>query len=59
VRGSSADEVVVALRRAYIEPDPHLIDAMVPPIIYDFWPLKLPRYDAKHGTLVMSETSPT
>jgi acetolactate synthase I/II/III large subunit len=33
VRVSTADELVSALRRAYAEPGPHLIEATVPPII--------------------------
>jgi acetolactate synthase-1/2/3 large subunit len=33
VRVSTADELVAQLRRAHAEPGPHLIEAMVPPII--------------------------
>ena len=33
VRVSTADELVAALRRAYAEPGPHLIEAIVPALI--------------------------
>jgi len=33
VRVSTADELVAALRRAYTEPGPHLIEAIVPPLL--------------------------
>jgi acetolactate synthase-1/2/3 large subunit len=33
VRVSTADELVSALGRAYAEPGPHLIEAMVPPVV--------------------------
>jgi acetolactate synthase-1/2/3 large subunit len=33
VRVSTADELVAALRRAYAEPGPHLIEAAVPPLL--------------------------
>ena len=31
-RVTTADELVAQLRRAFAEPGPHLIDAVVPPI---------------------------
>src|SRR5262249_56995575 len=33
VRVSTADELVAALRRTYAEPGPHLIEAIVPPLL--------------------------
>jgi len=33
VRVSTADELVAALRRAYAEPGPHLIEALVPALL--------------------------
>jgi acetolactate synthase-1/2/3 large subunit len=33
VRVSTADELVAALRRAYAEPGPHLIEATIPPLL--------------------------
>ena len=31
-RATTADELVAQLRRAFAEPGPHLIEAMVPPL---------------------------
>jgi len=33
VRVAAADELVAALRRGYAEPGPHLIEAVVPPLL--------------------------
>ena len=32
-RATTADELVAQLRRAFAEPGPHLIEAMVPPMV--------------------------
>jgi acetolactate synthase-1/2/3 large subunit len=32
-RATTADEFVTELRRAFAEPGPHLIDAVVPPLL--------------------------